>query len=317
MKLSVVYSFFNEEANLPELIRRTRLAFADLQLKRGECEMIFVNDVSNDRSVEILHAHMGEGDVKLVNTSRNFGNAACILAGFTFATGERIAYLDADLQDPPELIPRLYRASIEEGADIVHTRRTKRHGETAGRMFLTRIGYAILGRSLCVPLPSNVGDFKLLTRRVVDAVLRLNEPMPFMRGMISYVGFKQKTVEYERDARFGGETHYPVYSWRVISNFVNNAIIGYSDLPVHAILGMSAFSFVFALIVAVYALLGKIMGLVVPGTAGILIVTAGFSAMIMFSIGILGLYMISIKKAVLRRPTYIVESTSGFSQSEK
>lgn len=313
MKLSVVYSFYNEEENLPELIRRTREAITAIGLAKGEYEIVFVNDVSNDRSEEIITSHMNQGrDIKLINTSRTFGNAACLLAGFALSKGERICFLDADLQDPPELIPKIYKISVDEQIDIVHTKRTKRHGEHPIKLLLTRIGYAILGASMSVPLQSNVGDFKMITRRVADAVLTLNEPLPFMRGMISYVGFKSKTVEYEREPRFAGETHFPVYGIRVISNFVNNALISYSDFPIHAILWASALGMAFAVMISAYSIYAKISGLAVPGTAGIIIVVSGFSSMILFSMGILGLYLASIKKAVLRRPTYIVESTRGF-----
>ena len=318
MKLSVIYSFYNEEENLPELIRRTRLAMRNIGLDNRGYEIVFVNDVSKDRSVEIITEHMEQGkDIKLVNTTRTFGNAACILAGFAFSTGEHIAFLDADLQDPPELIERVYKVARDEGYDIVHTKRTKRHGEHPIKLLITKLGYAILGSSMSVPLESNVGDFKLISRRVADAVLKLNEPLPFMRGMISYVGFKSKTLEYEREARFAGETHFPVYGWRVISNFLNNALISYSDLPIYAILVASGLGMLFALLLAVYAIYVKVIGLDVPGTTGILLVVAGFSSIILFGMGILGLYLASIKRAVMRRPTYLIESTRGYDQPQR
>ncbi len=199
----------------------------------------------------------------------------------------------------------------------MHAKRTKRHGEHPIKLLITKLGYAILGSSMSVPLESNVGDFKLISRRVADAVLKLNEPLPFMRGMISYVGFKSKTLEYEREARFAGETHFPVYGWRVISNFLNNALISYSDLPIYAILVASGLGMLFALLLAVYAIYVKVIGLDVPGTTGILLVVAGFSSIILFGMGILGLYLASIKRAVMRRPTYLIESTRGYDQPQR
>lgn len=313
MKFSVVYSFFNEAENLPEVIRRTRSVIVDkMKIPKGEYEIIFVNDNSKDDSAKIILDHMKDGnDIKLINTTRNFGNAACILAGFSFAKGEHVGYLDTDLQDPPELFEKMYKIALEDGVDIVHTKRTKRHGEHPVKLFITKVGYAILGYSLSVPLQSNVGDFKILTQRVVQAVLQQSEPLPFIRGMISYVGYKEKTLEYEREARFGGETHMPVIGVRVISNFINNALISYSDLPIHLILFLSMLGLVFAFAIASYTIYTKVAGLAAPGSAGVLLLVTAFSSLILLSIGILGLYMSSIKKAVLRRPTFIVESVIG------
>lgn len=313
MKLSVVYSFYNESANIPEVIRRTRAVIVEkLKIPVGEYEIIFVNDNSKDNSEEIIRQHMaGTKDIKLVNTSRNFGNAACILAGFAFAQGDYVGYLDTDLQDPPELFEQMYTVARAENIDIVHTKRTKRHGEHPVKMMITKLGYYILGNTMSVALQANVGDFKLLSKRTVQAILQLNEPLPFIRGMISYVGFKAKTIEYERDARFGGETHFPVFGRRVISNFINNALISYSDLPIHLILFLSMSGLVLAFLIAVYAIYTKLSGLAVPGSAGVLLLMTVFSSLILLSIGILGLYMSSIKKAVLRRPMYIVDNVVG------
>jgi len=313
MKISVVYSFFNEAENIPEVVRRTRVVITEkLKIPVGEYEIIFVNDNSTDNSEQIIRDHMNQAqDIKLVNTTRTFGNAACILAGFAFSQGDYVGYLDTDLQDPPELFEQMYTAARSEGVDVIHTKRTRRHGEHPVKMLITKIGYYVLGNTMSVNLQANVGDFKLLSRRAVQAVLQLNEPLPFIRGMISYVGFKSKTIEYERDARFGGETHFPVFGRRVISNFINNALISYSDLPIHLILFLSMVGLVLAFAIAIYAIYTKLSGLAVPGSAGILLLVTVFSSLILMSIGILGLYMASIKKAVLRRPTYIVDNVIG------
>lgn len=310
MKLSIVFSFYNEEDNIPELLKRTRQVLTEtIGLAKGEYEIIFVNDRSTDRSEQMIRDEMAAvGDIKLLNTSRTFGNAACILAGFAFAKGEYIGYLDSDLQDPPELFAKLYSVAKTEGVDIVHTRRTRRHGESAVKLLVTRLGYRILGYSMSVPLQPNVGDFKLLSRRVVDAVLKLNEPLPFIRGMISYVGFRASTVEYEREARFGGETHFQIFGRRVISNFINNALVSYSDLPLHVIIYLSLLGMLLAAGLVAYALFIKFTGQAVPGSAGVLVTITTFSSLILFGIGVLGLYMSSIKKAVLNRPNYIIES---------
>jgi glycosyltransferase involved in cell wall biosynthesis len=310
VKLSVVYSFYNEEENLKEVIRRTRLVIRNkLNMAGGDYEIVFVNDSSNDRSEEIILDEMkSSSDLKLVNTTRNFGNAACILAGFAFTKGKHVGYLDTDLQDPPELLEMMYKTALADGVDIIHTQRTKRNGESRIKMFITKIGYAILGFSLDVPLQPNTGDYKLLSRRAVEAVLRLNEPLPFMRGIVSYVGFKSKIVQYERDGRFAGDTHFPVFSRKVISNFINNAFVSYSDLPIHLIIYLSVFGLFMGLLISIYALYIKIGGAAVPGSVGVILAVTTFSSLIMLCIGTLGLYLASIKKAVLRRPAYIIES---------
>lgn len=316
MKLSVVYSFYNEQENIPELIRRTRDTLQNkLKFALGEYEMVFVNDNSKDSSVEILQKEaLKVPDIKIVNMSRNFGNAQCILAGFAHAQGERIAYLDSDLQDPPELMEQMYKAAVERGVDIVHTKRTKRMGESAIKLFITKIGYAILGYSMTVDLQPNVGDYKMISRRVADAVLRLEEPLPFMRGLISYVGYKATTIEYIRDPRFDGETHFPVFGKKVILNFLNSAFIGFSDLPIYIIIYLSVGGLMLAAALSVYVLYLKFTGLSVPGSAGVILAITLFSSLIIFSLGILGLYLASIKRAVLRRPLYLVDQVLDYTK---
>lgn len=311
MKLSVIYSFFNEEKNLSELIRRTRQTLRqDLQLQVNDYEILFVNDNSKDNSLQvILDTPESNLDIKIINTSRNFGNAQCILAGFAFSKGEYVAYLDSDLQDPPELISEMYKKALNENLDIVHTKRKRRDGEGAFKLLITKIGYGILDRTMSVHMQQNVGDFKLLSRRVVQSVLLLNEPLPFIRGMIAYVGFKEGTLLYNREARFAGETHFPVLSRRVISNFINNALIGYSDLPIYFIIYFSILGLVIALLLSVYMIYIKFTGLAVPGTTSIILTIVTFSSMIILSIGVVGLYLSSIKKAILKRPSWIIEST--------
>jgi dolichol-phosphate mannosyltransferase len=316
MKLSVVYSFYNEEKNLNELIGRTRKTLRNsIGLSDGEYEMVFVNDRSRDKSLEILKERAKEfNDLKIVTTSRKFGNAQCILAGFSFAQGDYIAYLDSDLQDPPELIENMYNIAHKNNVDIVHTKRTKRLGENAIKLFITNIGYAILASTMSEPIQRNVGDFKVISRRVAQTVLNMYEPLPFIRGMISYAGFPEYTLEYERQSRGGGESHFPVIGKRVISNFINNALIGYSDFPLHLIIYTSVLEFVAAIVIAAYIIYNKVAGLAYPGSTSVILCVIGFSSLIQFSLGIVGLYLASMKKAILRRPNFIVDSVVDFTK---
>jgi len=316
MKLSVVYSFYNEEKNLNELIDRTRRTLREaIGLADGEYEILFVNDRSRDNSLQIIKERAKElNDIKVVNTSRKFGNPQGILAGFSFSSGDHIAYLDSDLQDPPELIEKMYKISLENNVDIVHTKRTKRLGESAIKLFITNIGYSILASTMSEPIQKNVGDFKVITRRVAQTVLNMYDPLPFIRGMIAYAGFAEYTLEYERQGRGGGKTHMPVFGRRVISNFINNALIGYSDFPLHLIIYTSILEFVAAILIAVYIIYNKITGQAYPGSTSIILCLIGFSSLIQFSLGIVGLYLASMKKAILRRPNFIVDNVLDYTK---
>src|SRR2546421_4740355 len=230
MMISVVFSFYNEEDNIPELVRRVRAALRPVV--GLEYEMIFVNDRSTDNSLTLLKAESDrEHDVKVVNMSRNFGVSVCALAGMRYAKGEAVIYLDADLQDPPELIPTLLETWKREQADVVHTVRTRREGENPLKLLITKIGYRILRKLANINLAENAGDFKLLSRRAVDHLLTLEEKQPYLRGLVVWIGFKQAQVHYVRESRFKGATKFPVFGYKVIDNFLESALISFSNVP--------------------------------------------------------------------------------------
>ncbi len=199
----------------------------------GGYELIFVNDASTDRSEAILRAEARRrGDIRLINMSRNFGVSPCVLAGMQHASGDAVIYMDADLQDPPELIPELIRKWKDDPeVDVVHTVRHVRLGESRIKRLLTRIGYATLRTVSSIDLPHEAGDFKLLSRRAVDQVVQYREKRPFMRGLVCSIGFKQERVYYDRQPRASGETKFPVLGWKVIRNFLDSAVISFSDVP--------------------------------------------------------------------------------------
>jgi glycosyltransferase involved in cell wall biosynthesis len=230
--LSVVFSFRNEEHVLPELIRRVRTV---LQGQRAEGvisghELIFVNDASTDQSLRVLIEHaQNHDDIRVINMSRNFGVSPCVMAGMARAKGDLVVYMDTDLQDPPEVIPQMLRAWREgDKVDVVHTVRRSRKGESAFKLFITRIGYYILNRYCTVAIPQEAGDFKLLSRRAVEQVLQFKEHTPFMRGVVAWIGFNQVFVPYDREARFAGKSKFFVLSRKVISNFFSSAIVNFS-----------------------------------------------------------------------------------------
>lgn len=309
--VSVVLSFRNEEEVIPELISRLHKVLKSLPT---DYELIFVNDDSTDLSLELLMKHRKQDkNIKIINMSRRFGVAPCVMAGFRYAKGDAVIYMDTDLQDPPELIPTLLQ-KWQEGADVVHTTRTKRKGENAFKTWLTRQAYKAINFISDIDIPENTGDFKLLSRRVVDKVVQLNEYDPFMRGLVRWVGFKQVQVFYEREPRFAGKTHFSL--WRSIAaekEFIRG-ITSFSAVPLYFALVIGFIVSLGALVYLIYTLITELMGVHSPGWSAIMAAMLFLGGVILFTIGILGVYVGRIHHAVQNRPNYIVESAIGFEE---
>jgi dolichol-phosphate mannosyltransferase len=312
--ISVVFSFYNEEAVLPELIKRLR----DVFRKKIKCryELIFVNDASTDNSLNILKREVNRGhDIKVVNMSKNFGNTVCVFAGFRYSQGDAVVYMDTDLQDPPELIPRLVKA-WQEGAEVVNTVRLSRAGESAVKLWTTILGYKILRYVANVNLTINAGDFKLLSRRIIDELLKLREDRPYLRGLISWIGFNQTQIFYHREARFAGKTKFPVFSGKVISNFIDSALIAFSDVPLKMslIVGFMVSLGAFLYLAMIFVM--KFMKLSLPGWSAIMATMLLLGGVQLLTIGILGLYVNAIYRQSRNRPSYIVKDLIGFRRSD-
>lgn len=314
--VSVVLSFRNEEKCLPELIRRLR---AVLEAERnagriGKHELIFVNDDSTDASEIVLRNHaVGRDDIRIINMSRTFGVSVCALAGMEYSSGDLVVYMDADLQDPPELIPELIRAwQSEPEVGVVHTVRTNRAGESRLKLLITRLGYHILHTSSTTNLPVESGDFKLLSRVVVNHLVQLKEKKPFLRGLVCWVGFKQKWVHYARDARFSGRTNFPVMSSKVIFNFLDTALISFSDAPLRIATVAGLLTSITALSYITWILIEKFRGHNIPGWSAIMVAILFLGGAQLLCVGLQGLYISSIFHETKRRPNYIVKDTFGF-----
>jgi glycosyltransferase involved in cell wall biosynthesis len=313
--LSVVLSFYNEEDVLPELIRRLR------KVLDAECagqtirdyELIFVNDASTDRSEEILkEAAQGRQDLKILTMSRNFGISPCVLAGMEYASGDLIVYMDADLQDPPEVIPTLIQTWKEQQVDVVHTVRLSRAGESRMKLWITQVGYFILQHVSTVHLPFEAGDFKLLSRRAVNHLIQFKEKKPFMRGLVCWIGFPQATVRYRREARFSGKTKFPVYSRKVIRNFLDSALISFSDVPLQFSLFAGFLISLGAFLYLLYMLIATLRGQPLPTWSPLMVVVLLLGGTQLLTIGVLGLYINSIFLETKGRPNYIIDRTFGF-----
>lgn len=311
-KISVVLSFYNERSVLPEVLDRMRAVFAPLIAKNwvSSYELVFVNDNSSDESEKYLRSELHKGDIVVVNMSRNFGVSECVMAGLAHASGDAVIYMDCDLQDPPEVIPQLIEAWRNDAeAEVVYTTRTRRDGEHWLKMLITKLGYRFINSISEIELQIDSGDFKLLSRRVVDNLLQLKEDKPYMRGLVSWVGFKQVQVFYERLERFDGRenTKMNVLSRKVIYYWLDRALISFSDAPLKLMLffgfGLSFVSFLYVLVV----LAQKAMGLSVPGWAAIMSAILFLGGVQIMMLGFIGLYIGATFKEVKQRPRYIVK----------
>jgi len=304
-ELSVVISFRNEEDVIIELLRR----LGDSLTKTGApYEVIFVNDASTDDSLPLLADAAGaDRRIKVLSTSRPFGPAECALAGLAFASGRAMIIMDADLQDPPELIPTLVER-WREGADVVYTVRTARHGEPFLKPFFTRVAYRLIGAGAEIPLPVEAGDFRLMSRRVVDELIRLPERSPYLRGLVAWIGFRQVSVPYERQPRFAGRTHSGWFHsrnpWRTLV-----AGLTFSSGPLMLLLTVGVL--VLAGSVAAAAALWIATG-TMPLATFIALSLALVVGVQLLGLGVLGLYIGRISQEVRARPRYIIESAIGF-----
>jgi polyisoprenyl-phosphate glycosyltransferase len=311
-RLSVVIPTYNEEANIDRIYERLCKAIEGLGM---EWELIFSVDPSTDRTEElILERRRHDPRVKMLRFSRRFGQPMATIAGLEASSGDAVVVIDCDLQDPPELIPQLI-ACWREGHDVVYAQRRTRAGETLAKRVFAALGYRVISRVAEVDIPPNTGDFRLLSRRVVDNVVALEEHHGFLRGLVALVGFKQTSVLYDRDARSAGSSKYNRFVGSLLIGF--NGLIGFSRYPLRLISTIGiALSGVAMLLGVVYFML-KLSGVVqFPiGTPTIVIAVAFFSGIQLLSLGIIGEYVGRIYDEARQRPKYIIESRHGWDES--
>ena len=304
MLLSVVFSFRNEEENITELV--SRVSEAILGIEGMNYEIIFVNDSSTDRSFEILSDLQNKYPITIINMSRRFGVMPCVLAGLKHSRGDIVVYMDSDLQDPPELIPELVKKH-KNGAEVVHTTRTHREGENAFKMWITFKAYRVINYFSSIDLPVNTGEFKLLSRRAVDQILQLDEYDPYMRGLSVWIGFKQDYVFYIREKRHSGVTHFPIFGRGPVVEFIRG-LTAYSATPLYMSLFIGLIASFVSVMIILFAIVTKLIGISAPGASSTLITVAFFGGLILMSNGILGIYISKIYYESKGRPRYIIES---------
>lgn len=306
--VSLVVPVFNEEQVLDAFHERATRALAALE--GMSYEILFVDDGSQDGSFARLAAFAAANPrIRVLKFSRNFGHQIAISAGIDHAKGDCVVILDADLQDPPEVVAEMV-AKWREGFDVVYGVRSDRAGETPVKLATATMFYRLLGRLTNVHIPANVGDFRLISRRVVDHLKQLREKDRFVRGLVSWIGFPQTGIVYKRDARYAGETKYP---FRKMLTFAFDGITSFSTLP----LKLATWTGYIAAILAVMYLLSvfvqKLLGYTVDGWATIMVAMLFLGAVQLICLGILGEYLGRVFNEVKPRPMYIIEEdlTSG------
>ncbi|MEC0599555.1 glycosyltransferase family 2 protein [Bacillus spizizenii] len=306
IQYSVVVPVYNEELVIHETYQRLKEV---MDQTKENYELLFVNDGSKDHSIEILREHsLLDPRVKIIDFSRNFGHQIAITAGMDYAQGNAIVVIDADLQDPPELILDMIE-KWREGYEVVYAVRTKRKGETFFKKQTAALFYRLLSSMTDIDIPIDTGDFRLMDRKVCDEMKRLKEKNPFVRGLVSWVGFKQTAVEYVRDERLAGETKYPLKKMLKLSM---DGITTFSHKPLklasYAGMLMSGAGFLYMFIVMYLKLFTDST---ITGWSSLIVIQLLFSGIVLLILGMIGEYIGRIYDEAKDRPLYIVQKSYG------
>lgn len=308
-KLSIIVPCFNEEEVVEEAYGRLRRVMVDHAIR--DHELIFVDDGSQDRTLEILRGiARRDARVRVISFSRNFGHQPAVTAGLHECLGDAAVIIDADLQDPPELIPEMLRRMEEEGASVVYAVRDERKGESFFKRLTASSFYRLINFLSDVPLPMNTGDFRLIDRRVIEAFRNLDEKNKYIRGLISWIGYRQVPITYVREARFAGETKYPLSK---MIKFATNALLYFTRKPLKIAMALGFSSVVIGLFLTVYAVASVIFrpSSTVSGWASTLIVIVFLGGVQLLTVGVIGEYIGSIFDEVKNRPQYIIAESIG------
>ena len=300
--LSVVVPCFNEEPVLVEFFDRLKAACHDAA--GDSFEIVFVDDGSADGTTELLQRFV-QSDTRVVAVllTRNYGHQAALTAGLFQASGARVLILDADLQDPPELASEMMQM-MDNGYDIVYGQRTSRLGESRLKKTSASLFYRTLGAMIDIEMPRDTGDFRLISRRALSALLAMPEQHRFIRGMTSWLGFSQAPLEYERDERFAGESKYPVHS---MIRLAIDGITSFSILPLRFASYLGLLSALASIFLTIYALGSWLTGSAVPGWTSIIVVILMMGGVQMLIIGIMGEYVGRTYIEVKGRPLFVVD----------
>jgi polyisoprenyl-phosphate glycosyltransferase len=307
LDLSVIIPVYNEALNIGLLYGRLSQVMAGLG---GTYELIFVNDGSRDNSIALVKELAG-GDprVKYIDLSRNFGHQVAVSAGIDRAEGRAVAIIDADLQDPPELIGAMYAKMKDEGYEVVYAKRKKRKGEGFFKLLTARAFYRVLDAITAIDIPVDTGDFRIMDYRVVQALRQMPENNKFLRGQISWIGYRQTYIEYERDERHAGKTGY---TYAKMFRFALNGITAFSDFPIKIVtfLGFTVSSFTFLMVIWSFFVRYFTDIPVEKGWTSIMVAIMFLGGVQLIGLGILGEYISRINTDVRQRPLYFIRETN-------
>ncbi len=303
-KISVVIPMYFEEEVAMECYNRTENVLK--KLEQFDYEIIFVNDGSKDKTLEILE-EIAKNDlkVKVISLSRNFGHQAAVTAGLKFTTGDAVVIMDADMQDPPEVIEEMV-SLWEKGNDVIYAKRKTRKGETAFKLFTAKMFYKVLNGLSDVEIPKDTGDFRLADRKVVDVINSLPEHNKFLRGLFSWVGFKQTPLEYERKERYAGKTKYP---FKKMLKLASDGITSFSTKPLKILGILGVISVFISIVILVYAIISYIFNLnqLTAGWTSLMVTITFLGGMQLLSIWLIAEYIGKIYDESKGRPEYIID----------
>lgn len=309
IELSIIIPIYNEEGNIPVLYNRLKSVADSIGVSY---ELIFINDGSKDASLPlIINLANQDSNVKYINFSRNFGHQIAVTAGIDHCSGNAIAIIDADLQDPPELIQDLYN-KMKDGFQVVYARRNSRSGESFMKKFTAKMFYRILARITSIKIPVDTGDFRIMDRKIVDVLKQMPEQQKYLRGQIAWAGFNQTFIYYNREVRLKGETGY---TYRKMIRFALDGITGFSNLPLKIATLAGFFVSGITFIISLYALYSRFISKdYVPGWTSLILAVLFIGGVQLITIGLIGEYISRISDNVRSRPLYVLDSSNIYTK---
>lgn len=310
-KISLIIPCYNEEEVIKIAYQRVSTVMESLG---KDYEIIFIDDGSKDKTLDILKSlAISDNQVKVIGLSRNFGHQPAVTAGLEQCSGEAAIIMDADMQDPPELIPEMIALWEKEKANVVYAVRESRKGESFFKKISAKLFYRFLNSVSEVELPIDTGDFRLIDRKVIDQFNSLKEKKTYIRGLITWVGYKQVPFYYKRDERFAGETKYPLSK---MIKFASNGIMSFTKKPLEIAISLGLLNILVGLCLAIYVIIAHYNYQIstVPGWASLMIVVIFFSGVQLLSLGLIGIYLGRVFDEVKGRPDYIIDNKINFNE---